>query len=112
MRTALLRCVIARSREAQFGRGRALSDGKHQLVEGGTKTVSGRLVEGDLVAAAPQVLDESVTSDTTSSEGTPHREEPRRESPQELAATQPTAQTLRSRLSKPQTDLPHTWCTQ
>jgi hypothetical protein len=52
VRAALLRCLIARPHQAPFGRGWALSDGKSQLVEGGSKAGSCRLLDGDLVVAA------------------------------------------------------------
>ncbi len=48
-----LRCEIASRAEASFGRGWALSDGKRQLVEGGTKKVACRVIPGDLVVTTP-----------------------------------------------------------
>lgn len=59
---ALLRCVISGPSWASFGRRWVLSDGKGQFIEGGTEPISGRLVDGDLVVAAAEILNESVTS--------------------------------------------------
>jgi hypothetical protein len=64
---AMLRCSITRPRWAWFGRDPALSYDQRQLIEGGTKTLPGRLFAGDLVVTAPQVLDESMTSSKNAS---------------------------------------------
>jgi hypothetical protein len=47
---------------ASFGRRRVLSDGKGQLIEGDSNTVSCRLIDGDVVVAAAEVLNESMSS--------------------------------------------------
>jgi hypothetical protein len=65
--TALLRCLIITVRQAQFNRGWLCQTARASSVEGGTKTGSCRLVDGDFVVAASDVLDEGMTSGKDSS---------------------------------------------